>query len=146
MRNSVKSDKHGKPPGVSSYNIDIGSSLGPSAEDLRTIAASAETTAGIDLCAIQYGSGDVEIDSEWELADLAPPEPVDFDDAMSQADIDHLDVPIRVELPLTVAEGRERTSLGDLYAARAEEVLNRCAPYCCAEVDFDGGDEYDANV
>ena len=50
------------------------------------------------------------------------------------------------DLPPTVREGRVPTRLGDLYSQRAEEVLNKHAPYCCDAVDFDGGDEYSANV
>ena len=50
------------------------------------------------------------------------------------------------ERPLTVSEGRQRMLIGDLYSDRVEEVLNKHAPYCCDQSDFNDGEEYVANV
>lgn len=115
-------------------------------EQLRALAESTETSAGVNLYAAWYDLGDatdVELDSESEPSDLRPHALVS---SSRSSDDRYAHVPVRVELPMTAAQGRPRTELGDLYALRAEEVLNRCAPYCCAEVNFDGGDDYDANV
>ncbi|KAI0822209.1 hypothetical protein BC628DRAFT_1391582 [Trametes gibbosa] len=129
-RDRVKSEKAGKPPGVSSYHMGVSSTQSRGRTDsLRALAATTETTAGIDLCVMGM-----------------PLEGNSDDEPLSGSDMPHSLAPSRVELPITVREGREPTQLGDLYAMRAEEVLNRCGPYCCEAAGFDGGNEYDANV
>ncbi|CDO74639.1 hypothetical protein BN946_scf184822.g2 [Trametes cinnabarina] len=47
---------------------------------------------------------------------------------------------------MTRKEGRPVTRLGDLYAERAERVLQRYGPYCCKDAGFDRQWKYRASV
>ena len=163
QNNKVKSDRKGKPPGLTSYHMGLGSSSVPT-EQLRELAASTESTGGLAVLSITPEWNRV-VDASWDGLDyyrglFLDDEPLDedvnpfeTDSDVPETDLDVLEnyskasVPPYedldgslppysdgwdsdlseelLELPRTAAEGLPRTRLGDLYAQRAEELLDR---------------------
>ena len=57
QNSQVKSDKKGKPPGLTSFHVGFSSSVpsnAPGTEELRALAESTETTAGLNLFSLQF--------------------------------------------------------------------------------------------
>ncbi len=117
QRSKVKSDKPGKPPGLTSFHMSIG---GSNVEQLQALADTTETTAGIDLGAIGFGLGqicpqndDAPGELDWEdllyATPLPEPLPLGINDADRESSDDEgkSDVEI-VHLPRTMKEGRPR--------------------------------------
>ena len=145
LRNKVKSERPGKPPGLTSFHVGLGDST---AGNLQALAEVTESNAGVDLATVGLGfdwpgsavNQSVDASEVWEQLQYESVESLSDDGSEDGIKTVH------IELPQTYRDGRPRTRLGDLFAERAEEVLNRHGPYCCPAADFDGGDEYHANV
>ncbi|TBU51080.1 hypothetical protein BD310DRAFT_910892, partial [Dichomitus squalens] len=156
-----QSDKKGKPPGLTSYSVKIGSHS--RAEQLRELAATTETSAGINLHYIETNWDDmpdlqsVSDSSESENSDWSDTEgsvltewededgghvPVGyFDDETNGkvpvlSPVQRIDPGFGLELPLI---RRGERCVGDLYAAHAEYLLQLNGPYCCHDADIDKG-------
>ncbi|OJT08771.1 Retrovirus-related Pol polyprotein from transposon 17.6, partial [Trametes pubescens] len=163
----VRSDRKGKPPGLTSYNVELGTARAD-AEELRALADSTESTAGISLHAVGWDwidsvshTSDVSCDNGSQFEDdetshgFTSGTDAEFgsdpdSDASDSSDIDELSpsdsAAPRLLLPLSSHKGRPETQIGDLYAERAEELLAYHGPYCCQDVDIDRGDECSPNV
>ncbi|CDO74638.1 hypothetical protein BN946_scf184822.g1 [Trametes cinnabarina] len=143
--NKVKSERPGRPPGVSSYHVTVGNSeVLVDGDLLRELAGNEESTGGIDLHAMYISSEAPDNDWYRSFEGRNPTFPwrdhcADFWDAQKET-------PTLAELPMTRKEGRPVTRLGDLYAERAERVLQRYGPYCCKDAGFDRQRKYRASV
>ncbi|TBU52829.1 hypothetical protein BD310DRAFT_995784 [Dichomitus squalens] len=143
--NLVKSDKKGKPPGLTSYSVEIGGhSL---AEQLRELAATTETSAGIDLHYVETAWDDmpdlqsVSNSSESENSDWSDTEGSVLTEWENEADghalagyfddeangevpvlnpVRRVDPGFGLELPL-IRSGERR--IGDLYASSLQRGM-----------------------
>ncbi|KZT71104.1 hypothetical protein DAEQUDRAFT_779271, partial [Daedalea quercina L-15889] len=138
---TVRSDKKGKAPGLTSYSVE------PDFERVRDLADSTSRQDAVELlCTVS--DSDVAMDCEsdhWTGGESTDSPLSDTISLLGDSTIEHLSSDEGVEimaltlveefdqkvLPETSREGRAYDRLGDLYAQYASRVLSRHEPYCC---------------
>ncbi|TFY61096.1 hypothetical protein EVJ58_g4727, partial [Rhodofomes roseus] len=155
-KNTVKGNRTSA-PGVPTYNIDI--DLGE-VNALHDIAESTARIDELELSCMLFEVDDEDLDDLPELqmvSDLSSDEDSEYDEprvtdrggcsscphadniheetdcisGMEDVLVSTLAADMLSDLPLTVNGKRKRMTIGDLYGARARDVLRQAAPYCC---------------
>ncbi|OBZ62662.1 Retrovirus-related Pol polyprotein from transposon 17.6 [Grifola frondosa] len=143
----IKSNQKGKAPGVSTFNVELDFA---GAERLRDLAETTATIEEIDVNMMHFDFGHSpllcrpehsscvspdwsDVDSDISMSDLCQAEGTvsDSDQVMGVGDEMMAEqVPASSEHPPLPAQGQPYVPLGDLYAARATDILNQCRPFC----------------
>ncbi|KAI0077519.1 hypothetical protein K474DRAFT_1750949, partial [Panus rudis PR-1116 ss-1] len=131
----VKSDRKGKAPGISTFNIEVNSM---DTENLRGLVGS---TARIDEVSLNH----VGLDPTFEFEE-SETESVTDDDLSSnegESEIDELTYPDEVlYLPITCKEGRPKTRMGNLVEENAKRALEGGAPYWIRDYEPETENEF----